>query len=161
MTHGGGRPAPEPGWTPLPAPHAGATGPRFVSADPNGDRIRIHYFSRTEDSAVVAQVWFGPGAQGPPGHAHGGSIAAVFDEAMALAARTAGRPVLAGKLAVRFSRSVPLGQWMRLEATVGRHTTRAARTAAHLCDADGLRYAEATGFFVHVGHQGVGGAGEV
>ena len=46
----------------------------------------IHYFRTGPDRSLRAKVLFGPGTQGPPGHAHGGSMAAVLDEAMGGAA---------------------------------------------------------------------------
>lgn len=83
--------------------------PSFVSGDPFGNRIRVRYFKRERDGALVGKVWFGPGAEGPPGHAHGGSMAAVLDEALGAAAWMSGHPVVAAKLVTVFRRMLPLG----------------------------------------------------
>ena len=70
------------GWKPF-VPLALEGGQRsFVSGKPQSGLLRVHYFERQGDDAIVGRAWFGPGAAGPPGHAHGGSIAAVLDEAM-------------------------------------------------------------------------------
>jgi len=50
----------------------------FVSGDPDGNRLRAKYFIREKDSHIIGHVWFGPGSEGPPGFAHGGSISAVL-----------------------------------------------------------------------------------
>ena len=44
----------------------------------------------------------GPPIEGPPGHAHGGSMAAVLDEAMGAAAWMEGHLVVAVRLATSF-----------------------------------------------------------
>lgn len=75
---------PEAGWTPVTPTQAVSAG-TFVSGDPGGNRLRVRYFRRDNDGALLAKVWFGPGTQGPPGHAHGGSMASILDEAMAAA----------------------------------------------------------------------------
>ena len=100
---------PEPGWEPVkPFRLEGGRG-SFVSGDPRGDRLRVSYFRRIDDGLLVGRAWFGPGAQGPPGHAHGGSIAAVLDEAMGAAAWLAGHLVVAVRLDTRFRKMLPLG----------------------------------------------------
>jgi len=60
--------APEEGWTPIEPLVSVGTGRSFVSGDPEGDRLRVRYFRRARDGALVGRVWFGPGAEGPPGH---------------------------------------------------------------------------------------------
>ncbi|MBW2476490.1 MAG: PaaI family thioesterase, partial [Deltaproteobacteria bacterium] len=83
----------EPGWTPFDAPALVGETLKFVSGDQTGNRFRVRYF-RDQDQALVARVWFGPVTEGPPGHAHGGSIAAVLDEVLGLAAFAAGHRIV-------------------------------------------------------------------
>ena len=80
----------EVGWTPIDPLGSVGTGRSFVSGEPDGDRLRVCYYRRDRDGALVGKIWFGPGAEGPPGHAHGGSMAAVLDEAMGAGAWLAG-----------------------------------------------------------------------
>lgn len=80
---------------------------RFVSGDRTGHRFRMNYF-RDRDKNLVARVWFGPVTEGPPGHAHGGSIAAVLDEVLGLAAWAAGHQVVVGNLNVNFRQLLPI-----------------------------------------------------
>jgi hypothetical protein len=74
----------EPGWEPFDAPALVGGSLRFVSGDRTGARFRMRYF-RDDAGHLVARVWFGPETEGPPDHAHGGSIAAVLDEVLGLA----------------------------------------------------------------------------
>lgn len=107
----------EPGWNLFDAPALVGESLRFVSGDPAGDRFRVRYY-RDADLHLHARIWFGPETQGPPGHAHGGSIAAVMDEALGLAAWAAGYPVVVGNLNVSFRNLLPLEQVVTLESEV-------------------------------------------
>ncbi|HXT52702.1 MAG TPA: PaaI family thioesterase, partial [Thermoanaerobaculia bacterium] len=90
---------PEPGWKALdPFRIEGGRG-SFVSGDPVGDTLRVAYFRREGDGRLMGRAWFGPGTAGPPGHAHGGAMAAVLDEAMGAAAWMAGHIAVAAHLA--------------------------------------------------------------
>lgn len=99
-----GTSASEVGWTPIEPLESVGTGRSFVSGEPSGDRLRVRYYRRERDRALVGKIWFGPGAEGPPGHAHGGSMAAVLDEAMGAGAWLAGHAVVAAKLTINFRR---------------------------------------------------------
>lgn len=97
----------EPGWSDFDAPTLVGDSLRFVSGDPTGGRFRVRYY-RNEEGALVARVWFGPETEGPPGHAHGGSIAAVLDEVLGLAAWAAGYAIVVGRLNIHFQKLLPL-----------------------------------------------------
>src|SRR4051812_4632347 len=79
----------------------------FVSADPGGERLSVRYFHRERDNVLIARARFGPLSEGPPGHAHGGSMAALLDETMGLAAWFAGHMVVAAKLTMDFKKMIP------------------------------------------------------
>jgi len=120
----------------------------FVSGDPTGDRIRIRYFKRERDDALVAKVWFGPGAEGPPGHAHGGSIAAVLDEAMGATAWMLGHTGVIARLSVVFRRALPLDTNAVVEARITRKSGKRIWICGHLLATDGTAFAEARGLFI-------------
>ncbi len=149
------RPAAEPpavvtedDWTALEPPRLEGGRGSFVSGDPVGDRLRVRYFRRGRDRALVGRAWFGPGTAGPPGHAHGGSIAAVLDEAMGAAAWMAGHRVVAVRLETDFRRLVPLGTDALMEAWVEGVEGRKVTTRGRLLDDRGGLYAEASALFV-------------
>jgi acyl-coenzyme A thioesterase PaaI-like protein len=141
---------PEAGWTPIePFRIEGGSG-SFVTGDAQGNRLRVRYFLRDSDGRLVGRAWFGAGAQGPPGHAHGGSIAAVLDEAMGAAAWVAGHVAVAARLDTSFQRMLPLGTDATLEGWVEREEGRKIWTAGRLLDAAGEPFASATGLFIEL-----------
>jgi acyl-coenzyme A thioesterase PaaI-like protein len=141
---------PEPGWTPIdPFRLEGGRG-SFVSGDAQGGLLRVRYFLRAADDRLVGKAWFGAGAQGPPGHAHGGAIAAVLDEAMGAAAWVAGHLAVAARLDTSFHRMLPLGTDATLEGWVERAEGRKIWTAGRLLDAAGEAFASAQGLFIEL-----------
>jgi len=125
-----------------------AGGGAFVSGDLQSDRLRVSYFHRASDDVLVARVWFGPGTEGPPGHAHGGSVASALDEAMGGAAWHAGFPVVAARIAVDFRAMVPIGLEATIEARVESVDGRKIRTRATMTDGSGKVYADGEGLFI-------------
>lgn len=149
-------------WQPLDA-HAeggriaGFAGRSFVTGDPAGDRLRVRYeclpgafagSSAPAPARLRGEAWFGPRAEGPPGHAHGGSMAAVLDEAMGLAVWLAHRAAVAARIEVDFRAPIPLGATVRLETEPGPTDGRKATSRARLVAADGTVHAEGSGIFV-------------
>ncbi|MFU8805451.1 MAG: PaaI family thioesterase [Bradymonadaceae bacterium] len=123
---------------------------RSFLAGPHADDeiIALRLYVRETDEALVARVWFGPGAQGPPGHAHGGSIAAVLDETLGSACWVAGYPVVAAELNTRFRKMLPLERIVTAEAWVERVDGRKIHPRGRIVDDDGTVYADATGLFI-------------
>lgn len=107
----------EPDWVPFDAPALVGASLRFVSGDPEGDRFRVRYY-RDAEQQLQARIWFGPETEGPPGNAHGGSIAAVLDEVLGLTAWAAGYPIVVGNLNISFKNLLPLQKVVTLEGRV-------------------------------------------
>jgi len=107
----------EAGWLLFDAPSLVGESLRFVSGDPGGNRFRICYY-RDAEKHLHARIWFGPETEGPPGHAHGGSVAAVMDEALGLAAWAAGYAIVVGNLNVSFRNMLPIQKVVTLESRV-------------------------------------------
>jgi len=104
-------------WTAFDAPSLVGASLRFVSGEPDGNRYRIRYY-KNADGKLRARVWFGPETEGPPDHAHGGSMAAVLDEVLGLAAWTAGYQVVVGNLNVSFRNLLPLQEVVTVESEI-------------------------------------------
>ena len=96
----------------------------------------------------MGKAWFGPGAQGPPGHAHGGSISALLDEAMGYASWVAGLTVVAAEITIRFIEMLPLGQEVHFEAWVERVDGRKVLTDSQVLGVDGTIYGKGNGLFI-------------
>lgn len=140
----------DPEWTD--APVLGIYRPErsFVSGDPEGPRIRVRYFVHAEDGRYVGKVWFGPLAEGPPLCAHGGSLAAVLDDAMGRAAWVAGHTVLAGRIAIDFRKKCRLGEVHRIDTRIVEDGERKVRVVATLLCPAGELVAEGEGIFVKI-----------
>ena len=124
--------------------------PRYVSGEPHGDRIRVRYFHRQSDDRLLARAWFGPGCEGPPWHAHGGSSAALLDEAMGIRAWMTGKSVLAGRIQVNFRAPLPLGRICWLEAWVEKVDGRKVVCRATLSGSDGTVYVDGEGLYLEL-----------
>ena len=140
----------EKGWEPLHRYNEGRTAETYVSGDPAGRRLRIRYFRRTSDNALAGRVWFGPGTQGPPGHAHGGATAALLDEAMGFCCWMIGHRVVAAHIEIDFRSMVPVGAVATIEAAVERVEGRKVFPRARLTLADGTVAAQSTGIFLEL-----------
>lgn len=119
----------------------------FVSDSPTGDRLRIAYFRRGDEPALGARAWFGPGAEGPPGYAHGGAVAAVLDEALGAVAWMNGHRVVVARLTVDFRTLVALGIEATIEAWIAGIDGRKVTCRARMLNGDTL-LAEAEGLLV-------------
>lgn len=122
----------------------------FVSGDPHGDRIRIRFYHRARGTDLLAKVWFGPGAEGPPGHAHGGSLAAVLDSVMGRCAWMAGRKVLAAEMTVRFRRMVPLNKVVEARARPAGAEGRKVWVEGRILGPDGKVSCESRGLYIEL-----------
>jgi len=130
-------------------PRSFGEGRSFVSGELDGDRLRIWYYYRAEDATLCAKVWFGLGAEGPPGHAHGGSMAAVLDEAMGFAAWVAGHPVVAATITIHFRRRLPLHEVLHVECRVDSSGSKKVTTTGRIFHpVRGEVYSEGEGLFV-------------
>jgi acyl-coenzyme A thioesterase PaaI-like protein len=149
--------APDPAWTPL-TPFWESLGTRsFVSSD-DGDRIRVRYYADLE-GATRARAWFGPGAEGPPGHVHGGALAALLDEAMGMAGLATGRVVVAARIEVDFRSMVPLGEVVDVVLEVVETAGAKVSVRAELRRGETVA-CRATGLFVDIGTDRMGQAAE-
>jgi uncharacterized protein (TIGR00369 family) len=115
--------------------------------NPTGLRLRFYV---NGDQNIVCRVRLAGRFAGPPGHAHGGIIATLLDEAMSKVNRARGVVAMTRALDVQYLKPVPLGEPLVLTA---RHVSAAGRrhhVAAVLSDAAGQPLATGTGVFVTV-----------
>ena len=133
-----------------PFPPSPNRNPSFVSGDRESMLLRVKYYRNAETRHFLGRAWFGPRAEGPPGHAHGGSQAAVLDEAMGALGWLDGHTVLAAKIEVNFRRSLPIGSFVTIEAKVTGSEGKKIFISGTLTGDDGTVYADSTGLFVKV-----------
>jgi uncharacterized protein (TIGR00369 family) len=136
----------EPNLTPL---AHGALNHCFGCGLENPSGLRLRFFT-AQDGSIVCHPRLARRFAGPPGHAHGGIIATLLDEAMSKANRARGIVAMTRQLSVEYLRPVPLGARLTLTA---RHVTAQGRRhhcEAQLSDAAGHLLATGTAVFVVV-----------
>ena len=140
----------EKGWTELIIPDSYGSGRAFITGDRNCERIKVRYFQKDSDNSFVARVWFGPATEGPAGFVHGGSMAAVLDEAMGAAAWILGYTVVAAKMTVHYRKMLPLGTVTTIEAKVASVNGRKVITKGKIYNKTGTIYTESEGLFINI-----------
>lgn len=134
---------PESGWEPVvPFTSANET---FLS---EGDRVRLAYFRKSGEPVLYAKAWFGTKTMGPPGHVHGGAMAATLDEAMGAVCWMNGHRVVAATITISFLEMLPIETETVVEATIERIERRKIYLRSTLTDLAGRKVAEGTGLFV-------------
>ncbi len=101
------------------------------------------------DERVDATVVFGPVHEGPPGHVHGGFLAAAFDEVLGYTQPPQGPPRMTVRLTIQYRRPTPLHTELRFEGTVDEVDGRKRRVSGRLWNGDEL-CAEAEAFYVDI-----------
>ncbi len=120
----------------------------YVSGNPQSRAIRVQYFHHAGTREFAGRAWFGPGSEGPPGHAHGGSQAALLDEGMGAAAWHSGNSVVAAKIEINFREPLPLGTILTMWTEITRVEGRKVYARARLEGDDGVVYSDGTGLFI-------------
>lgn len=134
---------PEPGWEPVvPFPSPEGT---FLH---EGDRVRIAYFRKPGEPQLYAKAWFGTKTMGPPGHVHGGAMAAALDEAMGAVCWMNDRKTVAATISVKFLAMLPIESETILEAYIERVDGRKIYIHSRLTGPAGDKVAEGEGLFI-------------
>ena len=119
----------------------------FVSGPWNPLGIGIEVVRDGE--AAVAQIVLGAAFEGGPGMAHGGIVAALFDDVLGYLLTLHRIPGFTGELTVRYLRPTPVGTPLTLRGWVVQRSGRRLHTAAQLHAGDEL-VASATAVFVEI-----------
>ena len=100
--------------------------------------------------SYVAEFELSPEFGGPPGHAHGGIIATILDEAMSKANKLQRRIALTSRIEVEYLRPVPLRQPLVVEGRIARVRGRASYNRAEIRNREGVVLARSRGKFLVV-----------
>ena len=101
----------EPGWEPVePFPSPEGT---FLA---ESNHVRLAYFRKPGEKTLYAKAWFGSKTMGPPGHVHGGAMAATLDEAMGAAAWMNNYQSVAATITITFLAMLPIETETTVEA---------------------------------------------
>lgn len=125
----------------------------FVSGEPDGDRMRVRYYKTNDKNALKGRIWFGPGAEGPPGHTHGGAQAAALDEICGGAVWVQGFKVVALKLETDFVTFVPLNTELVLQGSISKREGRKIFTEGSIQDLSGRILARGRVLFIELNEE--------
>lgn len=125
----------------------------FVSGEPDGDRIRVRYYKTGEENVLMGRIWFGPGAEGPPGHTHGGAQAAAIDEICGGAVWAHGFRVVALNLETDFVTFVPLNTELVLHGSITKREGRKIYTEGRIEDLSGRVLARGRVLFIELNEE--------
>src|SRR2546430_675682 len=133
----------------------GALNGCFGCGDDNDAGLHLQFFV-DEEQRVLCCVHLARRFQGPPGHAHGGIIATLLDEAMSKANRRRNITAMTRHISIDYLQPVPLESDLLLEgwseSDPGSKSGRKHHCSAELRNADGAVLASATGIFLEVPH---------
>ncbi len=140
----------EKGWTEIKIPDSYGNGRAFITGDYSSDRIKVKYFIKDDDQSFIGRVWFGPSTEGPTGFVHGGSMAAVLDEAMGAASWILGCTAVAAKITVRYRNLLPLNTVTTVVAKTIFVKGKTILTTGKIYDQAGTLYTESEGLFMKI-----------
>ncbi len=89
--------------------------------------------------------------EGPPGHIHGGYVAAILDQFLGMAQVAGGNPGMTGKLEIRYLKPTPLNTKLKLEAEVSRIDDRKTLVNGQIFANNNIT-ARAEGLFIRPTH---------
>jgi acyl-coenzyme A thioesterase PaaI-like protein len=121
-------------------------GTDFVTGrPPHGFGLR---FYAQPDGSVAGPIRLDITRQGPPGHAHGGAVIALLDEAMGAAAWYNGHFVVAANLQFNLKKAVPLDTDLIVRGRVDSRDGRKVWTSCEILLPDGQIAVDGTGLFL-------------
>jgi acyl-coenzyme A thioesterase PaaI-like protein len=116
-------------------------------ANPMGVAVSLH---RDGDDAV-ARTSLGAAFEGAPGRAHGGIVAAIFDDTMGLVLKIVSTPAYTGELTIRYLAPTPVGEELEFRARLARREGRKLHMEAEAYRvADGTTLATAKAVFIAI-----------
>jgi acyl-coenzyme A thioesterase PaaI-like protein len=98
---------------------------------------------------AIARVVLGPAFEGAPGRAHGGVLAALFDETMGAVLPATGTLAYTGSLTIDYLRPTPIGEELEVRARIAGREGRKITVEATGTVAEGT-FARASGVFIAV-----------
>ena len=116
--------------------------------NPEGLRLKFHY--QEARRRFVARFRLPRRYTGPPGHAHGGIVAALLDEAMGKVNKLRSVVALTRSMEVEYLKPVPLHQTLTVEAHELRVRGRRHLNAAEILNGQGEVLARSRGEFIAI-----------
>src|SRR5688572_2658194 len=120
----------------------------FACGNDNPAGMHLKFFLDEPRRRFVANIRLARRYEGPPGHAHGGIVATVLDEAMGKVNKLRSAIALTSQMKVEYLKPVPLRQPLVVEGYELRHRGRRHTNAAEIRNQKGDVLARSTGVFI-------------
>jgi uncharacterized protein (TIGR00369 family) len=122
----------------------------FVCGPDNPDGMHLVFTLDEERNVFVCQFNLSARYTGPPGHCHGGIIAAILDDAMGKVNKLRQVVALTKEMTVEYLKPVPLHKPLRVESTEVSVHGRQHINAAEILNADNEVLARGRGTFIAI-----------
>lgn len=117
-------------------------------ANPNG--LQLKFALGPDGQSYICEFQLGSSFVGPPGHAHGGIIATILDEAMGKANKLKSKVALTRRMEVEYFRPVPLDVPLVAEGRHVREEGRELYNTGEIRDCRGAILARSRGTFITI-----------
>ena len=125
----------------------------FACGKNNPEGMRLKFAYDEERDSFVCRFRLGKRYTGPPGHAHGGIIATILDEAMGKVNKLRNVVALTSQITVDYLKPVPLNKPLRVESREVRVRGRQHINIAEILNAKGEVLARGRGLFIAIDPQ--------
>ncbi len=122
----------------------------FGCGPANEAGLQMKFVLDTEQKHFISKFRLAPRFVGPPGHAHGGIIATILDEAMGKVNKLRGITALTAKMEIKYLKPVPLGKPLIAEGWEVRVRGREHTYAAEIRNREGQVLAVSKGKFIKI-----------
>lgn len=122
----------------------------FACGRGNADGLQLEFFFDEDARTAFCKFNLPAKYQGPPGHAHGGIIATILDEAMGKVNKLRNVLALTRSMNVEYLKPVPLGKDLTVTGREERVEGRNHINAAEITDESGALLARSVGTFVAI-----------
>lgn len=122
----------------------------FACGKNNREGMRLRFSYDEERDLFVCRFRLGKRYTGPPGHAHGGIIATILDEAMGKVNKLRHVIALTSTITVYYLKPVPLNKPLRVESWEVRVRGRHHTNVAEILNQKGEVLAQSRGLFIAI-----------
>src|SRR5271168_3573852 len=122
----------------------------FVCGMNNPDGMRLKFILDEQRQTFVCRFRLSKRYTGPPGHCHGGIIAAILDDAMGKVNKLRQVVALTKEMTVEYLKPVPLHKRLRVEGREVEVEGRVHTNAAEILNAKGEVLARSKGTFIAI-----------
>lgn len=122
----------------------------FACGKDNPQGMKLKFYLDEEARRTICEFKLSQRYQGPPGHAHGGIIAVILDEAMGKVNKLHKVVALTKSMQIEYLRPVPLREKLTVIGREQQTTGRQHVNVAEISNAHGQVLARSTGTFIAV-----------